>query len=571
VVLCGWVHRRRDHGGVIFIDLRDRTGIAQVVFKPDAAPEAHTRAEEIRSEYVLAVRGRVDPRGPDAINPKIPTGEVEVIVEEVRLLNTATAAPFPIEDDADADEAVRLRHRIHDLRRPVMQGRIEVRHRLLQSTRAALTDLGLMEVETPVLARATPEGARDFLVPSRVHPGSFFALPQSPQILKQLLMIAGFEGYFQIARCFRDEDPRADRQPEFTQIDLEMAFVGVDDVLNVLEELTVRAFRDVIGVELPRPFPRLAYREAMARYGSDKPDTRIRLEVVDLTDIFGGSGFQVFARAVSGGGVVRGLPVPDAQSISRSELDRFAELARSWGAQGLAWVRWTDTGEWQSPIVKFLSDAERDKLAERTSPAPGQLLLLVADREPVACEVLARFRTELGERFGRTDGREWDPLFVVDFPLFEEQDGSVVPMHMPFVAPVEDDLEFLDSDPLRVRSTHYDLVLNGVELGSGSLRNHRSDVQLRILSRLGYSEEQARNRFGFLLDALETGAPPHGGFAFGFDRFCLLLSGGESIRDVIVFPKTQRGQDLFLEAPGKVETDQLEELGLRLTKKGRGG
>jgi aspartyl-tRNA synthetase len=571
VVLCGWVHRRRDHGGVIFVDLRDRTGIAQVVFKPDAAPEAHVRAEEIRSEYVLAVRGRVDPRGPDAVNPRIPTGEVEVIVEEVRLLNTATAAPFAIEDDVDADEAVRLRHRIHDLRRPVMQRRLAVRHRLLQSTRAALSDLGLMEVETPVLARATPEGARDFLVPSRVHPGSFFALPQSPQILKQLLMIAGFEGYFQIARCFRDEDPRADRQPEFTQIDLEMAFVGMDDVLNVLEELTVRAFRDVIGVELPRPFPRLAYREAMARYGSDKPDTRIRLEVVDLTDIFGGSGFKVFARAVSGGGVVRGLPVPEAQSISRSELDRFVEMARSWGAQGLAWVRWTDAGEWQSPIVKFLSDAERDKISERTSPAPGQLLLLVADREPVACEVLSRFRTELGERLGRTDGREWDPLFVVDFPLFEEQDGSVVPMHMPFVAPVEDDLGFLDSDPLRVRSTHYDLVLNGVELGSGSLRNHRSDVQLRILSRLGYTEEQARNRFGFLLDALDTGAPPHGGFAFGFDRFCLLLSGGESIRDVIVFPKTQRGQDLFLEAPGKVETDQLDELGLRLTKKRRGG
>jgi aspartyl-tRNA synthetase len=329
VVLCGWVHRRRDHGGVIFVDLRDRTGIAQVVFKPDAAPEAHVRAEEIRSEYVLAVRGRVDPRGPDAVNPRIPTGEVEVIVEEVRLLNTATAAPFAIEDDVDADEAVRLRHRIHDLRRPVMQRRLAVRHRLLQSTRAALSDLGLMEVETPVLARATPEGARDFLVPSRVHPGSFFALPQSPQILKQLLMIAGFEGYFQIARCFRDEDPRADRQPEFTQIDLEMAFVGMDDVLNVLEELTVRAFRDVIGVELPRPFPRLAYREAMARYGSDKPDTRIRLEVVDLTDIFGGSGFKVFARAVSGGGVVRGLPVPEAQSISRSELDRFVEMARS--------------------------------------------------------------------------------------------------------------------------------------------------------------------------------------------------------------------------------------------------
>ena len=572
VVLCGWVHRRRDHGGVIFIDLRDRTGLAQVVFRPDTTPEAHERAEQVRSEYVLAVRGRVESRGPDATNPNLPTGEVEVVATELRILNTATTPPFPIEDEVEIDESVRLRNRIHDLRRPVMQNRLELRHRLFQSVRGALTDQGLLEIETPMLARATPEGARDFLVPCRLQPGTFYALPQSPQILKQLLMVAGFEGYFQLARCFRDEDLRADRQPEFTQIDLELAFVGVDGVLAVLEETTVRAFRDVIGVELPRPFPRLGFHDIMARYGTDKPDTRIQLELVDLTDVFAKSGYGVFARAVDAGGVIRALPVPQAQAISRSELDRLVEESRTWGAQGLGWVRWTEDGKWQSPMAKYLSDTEREKIVERTSAGPGHLVFFVADRENVACEVLSKLRIHLGKRLGCMDGREWDPFFVLDFPLFElNERGATVPMHMPFVAPAEEDLDLLDTEPLRVRSTHYDLVLNGVELGSGSLRNHRSDVQMRIFSALGYSEEEARRRFGFMLDALATGAPPHGGFAFGFDRMTLLMTGGQSLRDVLAFPKTQRGQDVFLQAPSSVDTEQLNELGLRLRREPGGG
>ncbi|MGE3537633.1 MAG: aspartate--tRNA ligase [Candidatus Tectimicrobiota bacterium] len=565
VVLCGWVHRRRDHGGVVFIDLRDRTGLAQVVFKPDAAPAAHDKAGELRPEYVLAVRGRLERRSEEAINPKLATGEVELVATEVHLLNTATTPPFLIEDEAQVDDALRLRHRIHDLRRPIMQHRLALRHRLFQSVRATCSELGLYEIETPMLARATPEGARDFLVPSRLYPGSFYALPQSPQIMKQLLMIAGFDGYFQIARCFRDEDQRADRQLEFTQIDLEMSFVGVDQVLQVLEELTARAFREVCGIELPRPFPRQTYAEMMARYGSDKPDTRITLELVDLTDLVATSGLQVFAQAVQAGGVVRALPIPNAEAVSRSELDRLVEQSRQWGAKGMAWVRVTPDGTWQSPIARFLSATEQQQITDRAGLRPGHLLLFIADRPTLASEILGRLRVQLGERLERRESRPWDVLFVVDFPLFETaENGQLTYMHMPFVAPREEDLALLESAPQRVRATHYDLVINGVELGSGSLRNHRADVQLKILEILGYNEAQARERFGFMLEALETGAPPHGGFAFGFDRLCLMLAGGESLRDVIAFPKTQRAQDLFMQAPNTVEPEQLRELGLRV-------
>jgi aspartyl-tRNA synthetase len=572
VTLCGWVQRRRDHGGVVFVDLRDRSGLAQVVFKPDSAPEAHARAQDVRGEYVLAVRGVVALRGPDSANPKLPTGEVELVASEVRIVNTATTPPFPVEDEVDVDEAVRLRHRVHDLRRPRMQQRFESRHRLLQSLRAACVDQGMYEIETPILARATPEGARDFLVPSRVHPGSFYALPQSPQLMKQLLMTAGFDGYFQIARCFRDEDQRADRQLEFTQLDLELSFVGVEDVLRVLEEILVRAMRETAGVELARPLPRLGWNEAMLRYGSDKPDTRIELELVDLTDLVAKSGFKVFAEATEKGGVVRALPVPQADAITRGDLDRMVEQAREWGARGLAWVRVGADGAWQSPIAKFLSEEERAGIAKRAGLRPGHLILFGADRVARVCDVLGRLRVQLGQRLGRVARRDWEPLFVLDFPLFEQDEtGRLTYMHMPFVAPVEEDLPKLTGDPLAVRSTHYDLVLNGVELGSGSLRNHRADVQMRILGVLGYSPDEARERFGFLLEALESGAPPHGGFAFGVDRLALLIAGGESLRDVIAFPKTQRAQDLFLRAPGPVDAAQLRELGLRVRRDAEGG
>lgn len=571
MTLCGWVRRRRDHGGVIFVDLRDRTGFAQVVLKPDSAPEAHQRAQDVRSEWVLAVRGRLERRDDEAINPKLPTGEVELIANEVRILNTASTPPFTLEDEVEVDEAVRLRHRVHDLRRPVMQRRLEVRHRLFQSLRATCTRLGLYEIETPMLTRATPEGARDFLVPSRLQPGSFYALPQSPQIMKQMLMVAGFDGYFQVARCFRDEDQRADRQLEFTQLDLEMSFVGVDQVLEVLEEITAQALSDVAGVELPRPFDRVSYDEAISRYGSDKPDRRIQLELVDFSDVVAESGFEVFASAVEHGGEVRGLPIPQADALTRSDLDRLGDQARKLGARGLAWVRVKEDGSWTSPIAKFLSEGERAEITSRASLAPGHVLLFCADRAALVADVLGRLRAELGARLGRTDGRDWDAHFVLGFPLFEPaEDGTLQPMHMPFVAPEEADIPLLDSDPLRVKTTHYDLVLNGVELGSGSLRNHRSDVQLRILELLGYDEQEARERFGFMLEALESGAPPHGGFAFGFDRFALLLAGGDSLREVIAFPKTQRGQDLFMASPSRVNAQQLRELGLRVRRETRG-
>ena len=565
VVLCGWVHRRRDHGGVIFVDLRDRSGLGQVVFKPDSSPEAHQCAQALRAEYVLAVKGVLRPRDPESVNPNLPTGEVELYASELRILNRATPAPFAIEDDVEVDEATRLRYRIHDLRRPIVQRRMELRSRLNQSLRASCTDLGMTEIETPILARATPEGSRDFLVPSRAHPGQFYALPQSPQLLKQLLMSAGYDRYFQIARCFRDEDLRADRQLEFTQLDLELSFVGVDDVLQVLEEITVRAYRDVLQLELPRPFPRLSYADAMRRYGIDRPDTRVQLELVDLSELLATSEFKVFSGAIKQGGVVRALPVPDAGALTRGDLDRLVAQVQEWGAKGLAWVRVTDDGSWQSPIAKFLSEQEREDIRRVAGLEPGHLIFFGADREAVVCDVLARLRLELGERLGRSDGRSWDPLFVLDFPLFEQDaQGKIDYMHMPFVAPHDEDVGIIASDPLRVRATHYDLVMNGVELGSGSLRNHRSDVQLEILKVLGYDESQARERFGFLLDALDAGAPPHGGFAFGLDRFALMMAGGESLRDVIAFPKTARAQDLFLDAPSPVDPEQVRELGLRL-------
>ncbi len=566
VMVAGWVHRARDHGGVIFIDLRDRGGLVQVVFRPDASADAHRRAAELRSEFVVAVCGVVRQRDAESVNSNLATGEIEVAASELRLLNRAVPPPFPIEEEAGVEETVRLRHRLHDLRRPTFQRALRVRHELYRSARSTLTELGFLEIETPILTKATPEGARDFLVPSRLQPGEFYALPQSPQIMKQLLMIAGYDRYYQIARCFRDEDLRADRQLEFTQIDLEMSFVGVDDVLAVLEELTFRVWRDAIGVELPRPFPRLSYAEAMARYGSDKPDTRVLLELVELTDLFRGTAFRAFGATVEKGGVVKCLPIHDAEALTRSEIDRLESFVKKeLGGKGLAWVRVGADGAWQSPIAKFLSEAERAGIAERCGARSGSLLFFAADDFAKAHAILGRLRTDLGRQLGRVDARAWAPLFVLDFPVFEaEAQGGFTFMHMPFVAPLERDLPLLASDPERVTGSHYDVVMNGLELGSGSLRNHRSDVQRRIFEILGYAKEEMEARFGFLLEALDAGAPPHGGFAFGLDRMAMLLAGAESLRDVIAFPKTQRGQDLLMGAPSSVEREQLDELGIRL-------
>ena len=568
VALAGWVQTRRDHGGVIFVDLRGEGGVVQVVFRPDVSPECHVRAAELRAEYVLAVRGIVKPRSEDTVNPKLRTGEVEVEATELRLLNRATPPPFPIEEETEADESTRLRNRIHDLRRPPLQRALRLRHRLYQSVRRTLAERDFIEIETPMLARSTPEGARDFLVPSRLHPGSFYALPQSPQIMKQLLMIGGVDRYFQIVRCFRDEDLRADRQPEFSQIDLEMAFVGVEDVLEVLEEVTVRGCAEAAGVDLTRPFSRLSHAEAMARYGSDRPDTRVQLELVDVTETFRESEFRAFRGVVDAGGIVKCLPIHDADELGRGAIDRLEGFVRKeLGARGLAWIRVTADGGWQSPIVKFFSEAERAAVAERTGARPGSLIFFQADQAPRANAVLARLRTDLGERLNRVDGRDWDVLFVVDFPLFErDEDGRLTYAHQPFVAPLEEDLHLLESEPERVRGTHYDVVVNGVELGSGSLRNHRSDVQRRVFEIMGYTKREAEERFGFLLNALDSGAPPHGGFAFGYDRWVMVLAGQPSLRDVIAFPKTQRGQDLLMDAPTPVPREQLDELSLRVAK-----
>jgi aspartyl-tRNA synthetase len=566
VVVAGWVHSRRDHGGLIFVDLRDRDGLVQIVFRPELAAEAHARAGDLRSEFVVIARGVVERRSPETVNPKLPTGEVEVAVHELRVLNTATPPPFAIEEDAGAEETVRLRHRLHDLRRPPAQRALRVRHALYQSARATLAEHGFLEIETPILAKATPEGARDFLVPSRLQPGEFYALPQSPQIMKQLLMIAGFDRYFQIARCFRDEDLRADRQLEFTQIDFEMSFVGVEEVLAVLEDLTVRAWRDTVGVDLPRPFPRLSYGEAMARYGSDKPDVRVLLELVDLTDVFRATEFRAFGAAVAKGGVVKCLPIHDGDALTRGEIDRLESFVKKeLGAKGLAWVRVQADGTWQSPIAKFLSDAERAAIAARSGARPGSVLFFAADDFAKANAILGRLRTDLGRQLGRVDDRAWAPLFVVEFPVFERgEDGKLTFMHMPFVAPVEEDLALFDTHPEAMRGTHYDVVMNGLELGSGSLRNHRSDVQRKIFEILGYAKAEMEERFGFMLNALDAGAPPHGGFAFGLDRMAMLLAGAESLRDVIAFPKTQRGQDPLMGAPSTVDAQQLDELRLRI-------
>jgi aspartyl-tRNA synthetase len=558
------VHGRRDHGNVIFIDLRDRYGITQIVFNPEVSAEAHRQADRLRGEDVIAIRGRVSPRPEGAANPNLSTGEIEIMTDSLDVLNDAKTPPFPIDDAAEVTDALRLKYRYLDLRRPRMQRLLQLRHDVTQQVRGYLNEEGFLEVETPMLTKSTPEGARDYLVPSRVNPGSFFALPQSPQLFKQILMVAGADRYYQIARCFRDEDLRNDRQPEFTQIDIEMSFIDREHVMAMAEEMTRRVFRAARGIDLPNPFPRMTYQDAMDRYGSDKPDLRFDMPLHDLTAFAAGSEFKVFRDAAAKGGIVKAMIVKNGAAFPRSRIDALGEKVKTFGAKGLAWVKITADGTLESVIAKFL-DAKALRAALPSAEA-GDLVLFGADRPKIVYDVMGRLRLMLAEELKLIDEQAWRPLWVVDFPLldYDETEKRYIAMHHPFTAPLDDDVPLLERDPLKARAKAYDLVLNGNELGGGSIRIHRREVQTQVFDRLGIGKEEAAVKFGFLLDALEYGAPPHGGIAFGLDRLIMLLGGADSLRDVIAFPKTQKAQCLMTEAPSSVDPAQLHELHIKL-------
>ncbi|NKB71001.1 MAG: aspartate--tRNA ligase [Candidatus Latescibacteria bacterium] len=564
VTLMGWVARRRDHGGVIFIDLRDRYGLTQIVFNPQHNSEAHELADRLRSEYVIAVQGEVENRPEGMVNPNLKTGAIEVNCDSLRTLNTAPTTPFPIDDKIDVGEETRLRYRYLDLRRPKLQANILLRHQAYQITRHLLDEQNFVEIETPFLTKSTPEGARDFLVPSRVHPGQFFALPQSPQTYKQLLMMAGFDRYFQIVKCFRDEDLRADRQPEFTQIDIEMSFISEEDIMGVAETLTAALFAQLLQVELPRPFPRLRYREAMDRFGSDKPDLRFGLELQDVAGAAQASEFQVFHRVIEGGGQIKGINAVGCGTFSRSQIDDLIAFAQNLGAKGLSWIKHTDKGL-ESSIVKFFPDQAQQRLIEELNSAPGDLLLMVADQPAMVAKVLGALRLELARRLDLIAANTWSPLWVTEFPLLEydEEERRHVAMHHPFTSPVEADFDQLTSDPGQVRARAYDLVLNGAEIAGGSIRISQRAIQQRVFDLLAIDAEEAAHKFGHLLEALEYGAPPHGGIAFGFDRLVALLASENSIREVIAFPKTNKAVGTMENAPTPVDPGQLRQLGIQ--------
>jgi aspartyl-tRNA synthetase len=567
VTLCGWAHRRRDHGGVIFIDLRDREGLAQVVVDPDR-PEAFAAAERVRSEFVLRVTGKVRPRPEGTANPELRSGEIEVLAHELEILNPSVPPPFQL-DEEHLNENTRLTHRVLDLRREPMQRNLRLRYRVAMAVRRYLDRHGFIDIETPMLTRSTPEGARDYLVPSRVHPGEFFALPQSPQLFKQLLMVAGFDRYYQIVKCFRDEDLRADRQPEFTQIDVETSFLDERAIQELMEGMVREVFGEVLGVALPRPFARLTHAEATARYGSDKPDLRVPLEITELTDVMRAAEFKVFRQAADmPGGRVAALKV--GVELTRKEVDDYGAFVANYGAKGLAYIKVNPDGL-QSPIVKFLSRDILDQVLARTGAKPGDYVFFGADKAKVVNDALGALRARLGHDKGILKPG-WQPLWVVDFPMFEWDDEAQrwSAMHHPFTAPLDGHEDLLASDPGRALSKGYDMVLNGWEIGGGSVRIHRAEVQAKVFRALGISDEEARAKFGFLLDNLQYGAPPHGGIAFGLDRMVALMAGADSIRDVIAFPKTQRAQDLLVQAPGPVDEKQLRELGLRLREKPKG-
>ncbi len=568
VTVMGWAHKRRDLGGVIFVDLRDKTGILQVVFNSMNGVEMFEKAETIRNEYVLAIVGEVVKRSPETVNPKLKTGEIEVMVTELRLLSKSDTPPVQIEEDSDVNETVRLKYRFLDLRRPDMQANLMLRHRVAKIARDYFDANGFIEVETPMLIKSSPEGARDYLVPSRVHPGKFYALPQSPQLFKQLLMVAGYDRYMQITKCFRDEDLRADRQPEFTQIDLEMSFVNVDDVLAINEGFVKKAFKEALGLDIETPFLRLSYQEAMDRFGSDKPDIRFGLELVNVSDLVANSGFKVFADTVRNGGSVRAINAKGCGAkFSRREIDSLVEFVKIYKAKGMAWIV-VEENELKSAITKFFTEDEVKALLERTEAKPGDLICFIADRNEVVYDSLGALRLELARRLNLLDKNEFKFLWVTEFPLLEydEEEKRWVAKHHPFTSPMDEDMEYLDSDPGRVRAKAYDIVLNGTEVGGGSIRIHMQELQAKMFKLLGMTEEEAWSKFGYLLEAFRFGVPPHGGLAYGLDRMIMLMAGRSSIRDVIAFPKVQNASDLMTNAPDTVEMKQLKELHIRISE-----